>query len=229
MLALSLARFSERRPLQATFTARGRNPMRPVFIHVSKNAGTSIVTSAGGRIINAGHRTAASWVAEHGSEAPLFSVVRHPYDRVLSEYHYRRRRWEGGEHNPHLTNLSLPFDEWAIATYEGNEYRTRSFFELNGVAYNAHNLVNDVAIWFISQVDWLSDSCQQLLVDDLLRFEHLADDWSTLSAKYELKNDLMHVNSSPRQLAAEQQLTPRIRELIYEYFRADFDRFGYDH
>ena len=86
-----------------------------------------------------------------------------------------------------------------------------------------------MAIWFISQVDWLSDSCQQLLVDDLLRFEHLADDWSTLSAKYELKNDLMHVNSSPRQLAAEQQLTPRVRELIYEYYRSDFDRFGYDH
>jgi hypothetical protein len=229
MLALIFARFAERRPLQAPFAGRGGNPMRPVFIHISKNAGTSIVSSAGDRIINAGHRTAASWVAEHGSEAPLFSAVRHPYDRVLSEYHYRRRRWEGGENNPHLTNLSLPFDEWVIATYEGDEYRTRSFFELTGVAYNAHNLVDDVAIWFISQVDWLSDSHQRLLVNDLLRFEHLADDWSTLSAKYDLKDDLVHVNSSPRPLAAEQQLTPGIRDLIYQYYRSDFDRFGYDH
>ena len=100
--------------------------MRPVFIHISKNAGTSIVSSAGDRIVNAGHRTAASWVAEHGSEAPLFSAVRHPYDRVLSEYHYRRRRWEGGENNPHLTNLSLPFDEWVIATYEGDMVSSRT-------------------------------------------------------------------------------------------------------
>jgi len=228
MPLLSHIRSTERRTLQAKSVSRKRVPMRPVFIHVSKNAGTSIVSSAGDRIVNAGHRTAANWVAEYGFEAPLFGVVRHPYHRVLSEYRYRRRRWESGEKNPHLTNLGLRFEEWAIATFENNEYRTRSFFERNNVAYNAQNLVDDVAIWFISQVDWLSNSHQQLLVDDLLRFEHLTDDWSTFSAKYGLNSNLVHVNSSPGQLADEEQLTSRIREMIYQYYRADFDRFGYD-
>ena len=60
--------------------------MKPVFIHVSKNGGTSIVESAGDQIVNAGHRTASSWLAEHGDDALLFAVVRHPYERVASEY-----------------------------------------------------------------------------------------------------------------------------------------------
>ncbi len=201
--------------------------MKPVFIHISKNAGTSIVSTAGETITNAGHRTAASWVAEYGADAPLFSVIRHPYDRVLSEYHYRRRRWNSGENNPHLMNLDLSFDDWVIATYEGDQYRTRSFFERTGVPYNRHNLVGDVLIWFISQVEWLGDADQQLLVEELLRFEHLREDWSTFSARHGIERALVHANSSPRPSDAEQRIAQRTRDIIHRYYRADFERFDF--
>ena len=202
--------------------------MKPVFVHISKNAGTSIVVTAGEHITDAGHRTAASWVAANGSERPLFAVVRHPCDRVLSEYHYRQRRWRSGERNPHLANLHLSFDEWVATTFEDGTYRTRSFFERSGVPYNEHNMVGDQLIWFIPQVDWLGDSEQRLFVDHLLRFEQLAQDWSTFSAEYGIDGTLEHVNRSPRPVGAERLMSQRSRELIHEHYRVDFERFGYE-
>ena len=208
-------------------TARMAPPPKPVFVHISKNAGTSVVATAGEHIIDAGHRTAASWVAEHGSRQPLFAVIRHPFDRVLSEYHYRQRRWRSGETNPHLANLHLPFDEWVANTFDGGMYRTRSFFESTGVPYNERNMVGDQLIWFISQCEWLDDSEHRLLVDDLLRFEQLAADWSVFSAKYGITGTLEHVNRSPRPDGAELRMSERSRRLIEEHYRDDFERFGY--
>lgn len=202
--------------------------MRPVFIHINKTAGTSVVASAASSIIDAGHRTAASWVAEHGRGASLFSVIRHPYDRMLSEYNYRRRRWAAGENNPHLANLELPVDDWVIATLDGGEYRTRAFFERTGVPFNAGNMVGDSLIWFIPQVSWLGDGGGALLVDDIVRFERLDDDWSALCARYGLKNRLVHVNASPRQPGVSDRLAARTRDVIYEHQRGDFDVFGYE-
>lgn len=197
-------------------------------MHISKNAGTSIVATAGERIVNAGHRTAARWVAEHGSAQPLFAVVRHPCERVLSEYHYRLRRWRSGERNPHLANLHLPFDEWVAATFDDGTFRTRSFFQRSGVPYNEHNMVGDQLIWFIPQVEWVTDARASLLVDDLLRFEHLADDWSTFGAKYGIDSVLRHANPSPRPVGAVQMMSRHSRELIHQHYRVDFERFGYE-
>ena len=203
-------------------------PIKPVFVHISKNAGTSIVATAGGSITDAGHRTAASWVAQHGSARPLFAVVRHPYDRVLSEYYYRRGRWRSGEVNPHLENLDLAFDDWVADTFSEGTYRTRSFFERSGVPFPEHDMVGDQLIWFIPQVEWLSDEREVLLTDDLLRYEHLAQDWATFATKYGIDRPLEHANRSSRSARSEQLMGQRSRTLIHEHYRVDFERFGYE-
>ncbi len=208
--------------------AHARWPVPPVFVHISKNAGTSIVATAGEQIVNAGHRTAARWVAEHGSAQPLFAVLRHPCDRVLSEYHYRQNRWRSGEANPHLANLHLSFDEWVSATLGDGAYRTRSFFEHTGVPFNAFNMVGDQLIWFIPQVDWVTDDRATLLVGDLLRFERLGEDWAAFSATYGIDGVLQHDNRSPRPGGAEHVMSHHSRELIHEHYRIDFERFGYE-
>ena len=72
------------------------------------------------------------------------------------------------------------------------------------------------------------DANNILIVDDLLRFEHLAEDWSAFSAKHGIERELVHVNSSARQADAEQHMTQRTRDMISEYYREDFERFGYE-
>lgn len=202
--------------------------MRPVFIHVNKTAGTSIVASGGAHIVNAGHRTAASWVAEHGTAAPLFSVVRHPYDRVRSEYTFRRRRWASGEDNPHLANLDLPFDAWVRATFVDGHFRTRTFFEQTGVAFNERNMVGDQLCWFLPQVRWLADADGQLLVEELLHFEHLERDWSDFCNRYGFDAPLLRLNASPVDPGVEASFGQEVRDVIAEYHAVDFEIFGFE-
>lgn len=90
--------------------------MKPVFIHISKNAGTSMVRSVGEYIFHPGQHTAASWVAVHGQLAPMFAVIRNPYDRVVSEYCFRKQRYDRGDQTGHLANLDKSFEQWTLST-----------------------------------------------------------------------------------------------------------------
>lgn len=201
--------------------------MKPVFVHISKNAGTSIRNTAGTSIKVAGHRTAESWVAEYGRSVPLFAVHRNPFDRVVSEYFYRRRRFLGGENNPHLSNLGKPFEDWVITTFHDGEYRTKAFFEASGVPYNSYNMIGDCLIWFLPQTRWISSEDGEVLVDEILRYETLEDDWNRFARKYGIGARLTHHNASRRERDYRSYYSSRSREIVQEYFRADLETFAY--
>ncbi len=201
--------------------------MKPVFVHISKNAGTSITNTAGALISSAGHRTAENWVAENGSSAPLFAVVRNPFDRVVSEYLYRRNRFLGGEKNPHLSNLGKSFDEWVVSTYRDGEYRSRRFLEAHEVPYNGFNMINDCLIWFLPQTLWITDKDGKVLADDILRYETLVDDWDRFSKKFGINRVLAQHNVSKRRRDYRPYYSPGSRQIVQEYFRVDFEAFDY--
>ncbi len=201
--------------------------MKPVFIHISKNAGTSIRASAGAAIRFAGHRTASSWVAEHGRDDLLFAVHRNPFDRVVSEYFYRRGRFLSGERNPHLANLDKSFPDWVISTYRDGEYRTRAFFECHGVPYNDFNMIGDCLIWFLPQTRWLSDDTGASLASETLRYETLEDDWKRFAKKHDIAARLVRRNVSRRERDYRRYYSTEARQVVETYFRSDFDAFDY--
>lgn len=201
--------------------------MKPVFIHISKNAGTSLIASAKDNIVVAGHQTAASWLTDNGSAHSLFAVIRNPYDRVFSEYRYRKERASSGEKNPHLANLNKSFCDWVVSTFRDGEFRTDSFFQKTGIPFNARNMIDGSLIWFIPQTRWLCDKSGKCLAGDVLRFENLDTDWKKFSKKHEFDCDLQHRNASTADLHPKQQYTQEMRDLIFEYYREDFDAYGY--
>lgn len=210
---------------------RPEKQRKPVFIHISKNAGSSIASSAAGRIINAGHRTAASWLRENGGDSGdghrLFAVIRNPFDRVVSEYFYRKRRHDAGDSDPHLANLDLSFEDWVLATFRDGAFRTRAFFEATGIAFNERNMIEDRLIWFVPQMEWLGDGQGRLLVTDLLRFENLKWDWSHYAEKHALNRGLARRNASPRGRDYRPHYSDEARELVARYYREDLEAFGY--
>lgn len=202
--------------------------MKPVFIHISKNAGTSLIASAGDQITVAGHQPARRWVQRHGRAAPLFAVVRDPYDRVVSEYSYRRRRLESGDPNAHLVDLDQPIDSWVRATFAEGVFRTQEFFDRSGVFYNEVNMVDGSLIWFVSQRRWLCDDGGELLVDQVLRFETLASDWAAYSSSLGIDAPLAHLNASPPPPDVIERFDRATRDIVFEHYRDDFDLFGYE-
>jgi len=202
--------------------------MQPVFVHISKNAGTSIVASAGDQIMVAGHQAAASWVAHNPDSGPILAVVRNPYGRVVSEYSYRRKRYLRGEDNPHLANLHLPIDEWVAATFGRGEFRTQAFFDESGVPYARSKMVDGCLIWFVSQRRWLCDADGELLTDHILRFESLDEDWRAFASAHGIERELGHINASRAPGEVGERFDQATRDLIYNYYQDDFDLFGYD-
>lgn len=204
--------------------------VKPTFIHISKNAGSSIMHSAGGHIDNAGHTTAYRWISMHGEHTDLFAVIRNPFDRVVSEYFFRRKRYENDEKNPHLANLHLDFNDWLIDTFEKGSFCTQAFFNGSGVSYNERNMVNGKLIWFITQCEWLNEPIQnQPLVKHLLRFESLDTDWKIFASQYpNLPKVLPIVNRSRDNNNYRKHYSLTSRSVIESLFKEDLDAYDYD-
>lgn len=141
------------------FWADQRFSSNYAFIHINKCGGTSVENALG---IPKTHDTARQRIRRVGikrwQNMYTFSVVRNPYARAISHYHYRRDHDKNDQNI--LANSNLSIDSWIQATY-GDQNPT--YF------YNP--------IMFDSCYDWLRYDNGDLAVTDAYRLEELEDNW----------------------------------------------------
>src|SRR5262245_17967825 len=120
-----------------------------VFIHINRTGGSSIEKALG---VHLQHRTAREKREELGEnfwrKKFSFTVVRNPWDKVVSHYHYRVMT--------NQTNLgvrSIGFNEWVKRAYGSNDPEY----------YNNPKM-------FMPQLDWIVDLDGKILVDFIARF-----------------------------------------------------------
>jgi hypothetical protein len=166
--------------------------MRFAFIHVRKNAGTSINDALYQACVSFtvvdSLKTVTDWVS--------FTVVRNPYTRCISSWKYcsstRDRSLLDCLHNPPPRgDLKKPDHDYVHFTMKQSE------FIFDGENRPTH----------------------------ILRFEHLQKDLDNMFKLY---------NVSPVELKKlnignyEYQLTDEEREAVYQFYKEDFERLGYD-
>lgn len=131
----------------------------------------------------------------------VFSCVRNPYDRAVSLYYFLR------EKSP--------------------AYRER-FIDDNDTVdsywMKAHNLKK--VSFLKSQNKWLKVSPR---INELLRFETLADDWSTLAVNHGL-DKLKHINRSTLRPTPnwQEELSDESIAIIGELYADDFEHLNYE-
>lgn len=138
------------------------------FLHIPKTAGTSMLEWLR---INKGNSTVNEWESHpKHSELPQgnysFTIVRNPWDRMVSAYHY-------------LKNISLPEGSSWLKL---NNITEENFPTFNEWIVNLSNFDNPVDYWFrpeTEQIEWLD--CPVNLV---LRFENLAENFSQIQRLY---------------------------------------------
>lgn len=174
------------------------------FIHIPKNAGSSVVITLD--IPKSGahgsHRTYKELRSELGTTLdrfPSFAIVRNPWDRMVSIFKYRKK-------NNYLHHISpdCTFEEW--------------LFHPNTPQCSGH-------MEFANQIGCLIDGKHS--VTDCLRYEYLEEDWSLLSKKYNLPKKLPTLNASPGD-AYESYYTPQSIDFVSNLFKADINYFGYE-
>ena len=105
-----------------------------IFIHINKTGGSSIKQALGAKFQ---HKTAMEKIEELGLKVWqrkfTFAVVRNPWDRVVSQYHYRTRTNKTG-----LGEHPVEFARWVELAYKDQVPQ-----------------YHDVPKMFAPQLDWI--------------------------------------------------------------------------
>ncbi|WP_206613591.1 sulfotransferase family 2 domain-containing protein [Parahaliea mediterranea] len=186
-------------------TLRERH-LRPwVFIHINKTGGSSIEKALGAGL---DHSTALEKYRQLGADAWarkfVFSVVRNPWDKVVSHYHYRVKTNQTG-----LGEQPIPFAEWL----------QRCYVERDSRYYDQPRM-------FMAQRDWLVDEHGEMLVEFVGRFETLQQDFEGICQRIGVQASLGHAKPSDRG-SYRDYYNADTQAIIAEAFAADIDSFGY--
>jgi len=186
-----------------------------VYIALARTASLSVtrwlVDHHGGEILTPLYHS-AEVPAEHQGKL-VFSVVRHPYDRVVSLGELMRQKF-------------WPNEQWmAQAQKAGRGQKALTLWEFVQWCANTEELPR-YQQYRLSQSAVLQEG--RALVGDIriVRFENLAEGLNALPFVSKPFGPPYHLNSVRRGLLRN-QLTANVRLAIQEYCACDFKEFGY--
>jgi hypothetical protein len=178
---------------------------RFVFIHINKTGGSSIEKALN---IPFEHKTAIEKIEEIGKNKWerkfTFTVVRNPWDKVVSHYHYRVKT-----NQTRLRDNPVEFKEWV----------KRAYGEQDPFFYDKPKM-------FMPQVNWITDKDGNVLVNEIIHFENLESEFNRLLKRLNRKTGLPHVKNSNRSDYPEYYDEVTI-EIVRSWFKKDIEMFSY--
>lgn len=182
-----------------------------VFIHINKTGGLSIAKAIGlpeKRHLKR-HLTVTDVTDIIGKKqfekAIAFTVVRNPWSKVVSHYKYRVKT-----NQCNMKDNFIDFDKWVLKTYGPEK---DSFYY-------------DTPLMFSQQVDWLKDENGKVVVDHIIKFENLQEDYKKIAIELGTNPELPHINATKKD-DYRGYYDEQTKGLIAKCFKDDIDRFGY--
>jgi len=179
-----------------------------IFIHINKTAGTSIGRAIGLPIKH--HLSAREVIDRIGMDrwnaAYKFTLVRNPWDKVVSHYEYRRKK-----NKTELASRNIAFSDWVKMTYGEKK---NSFYYDNPRSFQP-------------QVDWLKDAEGKISLDYIGKFESINEDFEHIRKVLGLQATLPHLNASKR-ASYHAYYDAETRDIVAHWFREDIRAFGYN-
>ena len=176
-----------------------------VFIHINKTGGSSVQKALD---IPFEHDTALEKIACMGlkrwEKKYSFAVVRNPWDKVVSHYHYRVLTNQTG-----LGANTIGFNQWVKRTYG----------EQDPTFYNNPKM-------FMPNIGWIADEQNNILVNKVIRFENLDTEFDEVCGELRLSVELPHVKKSKHNHYSRYYDQDTI-QIVSEWFKSDIDAFGY--
>jgi chondroitin 4-sulfotransferase 11 len=195
---------------------------RCISIHIPKAAGNSV-----NRVFAVDwqdHKDLARYRAELGAgiieEYFKFAVVRNPWDRLLSDYNYQRRKSRPADSKLHLCDergRRRDFAAWVEAAFtETAKYPAANWG--GAVSPGIHR--------FSPQLDWISLD-GGVAVDFIARFEKLDEDFRTISRAVGLKQTTLPRRNPRFHFHYSRYYDDATRDRVGHYYARDITAFGY--
>jgi len=200
-----------------------------IFIHIPKTGGTSIesvfVSNAAKTDVPFKHSTAKEYQKKFNrgfSEYFKFSVIRNPWNLVVSLYHWMwhtdsptnffPKQWRARTHIP----LHWTLNDWV---------KSPNFLRSNprGLSLDGPRLFQEK-----TQLDWISNDKCNIIIDYIMRFENLQEDFNIVCDKIGIpRQKLPHVNKSKHKHYTE-YYDDETRQIVAEKYKKDIEFFGYE-
>ena len=176
-----------------------------VFIHINKTGGSSVEKALE---VRHEHRTALEKRAQLGEKCWAkkfkFAIVRNPWDKVVSHYHYRLQT-----NQTDLATSPVSFPEWVRRAYG---HREPSYY--------------DKPKMFMPQLDWITDADGKVMVNQVARFETLQKDFDAICQRLNRTATLPQLRKSERG-DYRQYYDAESRAIVAKQFAKDIAEFGY--
>jgi len=196
------------------FAGRGNGPKMPLidwtipakqeifFVHIPKNAGTSILSAAKGKRVphkqmHLKARRQSHLFGDRYHRAFRFAVCRHPLDRFVSAFYFYKDLVRRRKH----TAIAFDINEAASKLLQSDG-------ELDDIVFK-------------KQTDWLNGPPMHRI----LRYERLAEEWEEMVNVFEF-DKLPRLNTSVHE-PWQKELHTDSEKILREFYAADFRRFGY--
>lgn len=179
-----------------------------LFIHINKTGGSSVSLALGEK--EQTHLSAATIMNFIGhqnfKEKFSFAFVRNPYDRVVSQYHYRLQT-----NQTNIKAENMGFEDWITKTYVEKDPRYFNY-----------------PLMFQPQLDWISDYEDKLLIDFIGKFEQINEDFKHICKQIGKGNlALPHHRKSKRKKTYQDYYSAETKRIISKVFEKDLDYFKY--
>jgi Sulfotransferase family len=152
---------------------------------------------------------------------PRFCVVRHPYERLISEYYFVHATRLG-------TSVVDPSNQSILSAEHMNEWAQRMLAERRIFAYSSglgnNSSTNDPWRWFpkhyygahgghwIGQYDYVYDHTGRQRVDHVLKFENITAEFDDLMTRYALTNMTLLARPLHQVLTTEENNNQRVNK-----------------
>jgi hypothetical protein len=182
------------------------------FIHINKNGGSSVERVLG--IKDQSHLPYYALEDYYGvngaNKLKLVTIVRNPYDRVVSQYFYR---WQNDQNSIRTNGISF------------KEFCRMAYLEKSSEIIN-------YPLMFATQYEWLQDHNSEIQhLDYIGKFEDFQKSISNMMEVLQLKNiniDIPQKRTSKREKDWRNYYDQDTKEIVFNYFKKDFEAFGYD-
>lgn len=180
-----------------------------IFIHIPKTGGSSVDEALKYPFQ---HKTAREKRREIGhrrwSEVFSFSIVRNPWDRLVSFYAFERSVRESI-----LYENPVGFSEWASTLFKDGDFSVYEEGKYRRYLANQH--------------DWLYDETGNLLVNHVMRFENLQEDFRRVAQRLGKGHVALPHNNKSQREDYRAYYTAETKPLVADFYGKDIETFGY--